>query len=603
MKLFWSVVSSFALLLVLSSTVQAQSSDFRTELSSIYQVGVTGTTQVSKQFSIINLTPTKAITEYVLTLPYTDLRNVAVLDQQGMSIPHTLVSTDLQTNIGITFAEPATGLGKAQTFTITFTSQQLALVGGQVLEVSIAGHQQSNVAHQVELQTPLSYGEANLIYPEVNATQTQTESSISTFFPEVGEESIVARFGQSQSYQLELEYQLFNQQTSSSLFQIALPPDTSWQRVVYQQLDPAPLNIKTDPDGNWLATYRLQGEETLQVSAKLELQVQLEPNTQVTVPVPDQRWTNQFQPYWQSEILELAGASSGQPIQELYDLTVTRLSYNQAKIESGNPRLGAIEAWRDPQNAVCTEFVDVFVALGRASGTPTRRIVGYAVSQQPRQRPLSLAENTLHAWAEYWDPSRNLWIPVDPTWENTTGGIDYFSTFDLNHLTFAINGLSAEFPLPAGTYQTQPAQDTIQVGYATEFQLPEPSWQAEASLGGIARLPLTGWYQFSITNTTGAAWYQVPVTLSTNRASSSLNQSSITVLPWQTVTITGQLQNQDLLRPLPTTAILAVGDQQFQFQLTSGSQLSSFVGSRLGVGLSLAVIAIGTGSVLVFRRR
>jgi hypothetical protein len=52
-------------------------------------------------------------------------------------------------------------------------------------------------------------------------------------------------------------------------------------------------------------------------------------------------------------------------------------------------------------------------------------------------RPLSLESTVLHAWPEYYDHSFG-WLMIDPTWENTTGGIDYFTKNDLNHFVLYI---------------------------------------------------------------------------------------------------------------------------------------------------------------------
>ena len=43
----------------------------------------------------------------------------------------------------------------------------------------------------------------------------------------------------------------------------------------------------------------------------------------------------------------------------------------------------------------------------------------------------------------------NTGKPVDPTWGDTTGGVDYYNFFDLNHIVFAYNGKSSEQPPPA----------------------------------------------------------------------------------------------------------------------------------------------------------
>lgn len=65
-----------------------------------------------------------------------------------------------------------------------------------------------------------------------------------------------------------------------------------------------------------------------------------------------------------------------------------------------------------------------------------------------------MVKDVLHAWPEYYDKDKNSWVMVDPTWGSTTGGVDYFSTLDFDHLTFVIKGLDSNYPIPAGGYKT-----------------------------------------------------------------------------------------------------------------------------------------------------
>jgi len=82
------------------------------------------------------------------------------------------------------------------------------------------------------------------------------------------------------------------------------------------------------------------------------------------------------------------------------------------------------------------EFTDTFITLVRALGIPAREINGYAYAQNDRLRPLGLEQDVLHSWPEYYDFASQTWQQVDPTWGNTTGGLDYFHKFDLDHFTF-----------------------------------------------------------------------------------------------------------------------------------------------------------------------
>ncbi len=49
--------------------------------------------------------------------------------------------------------------------------------------------------------------------------------------------------------------------------------------------------------------------------------------------------------------------------------------------------------------------------------------------------------------------SEKGWVQIDPTWENTTKGVDYFNSFDLNHIAFVLKGRSSLTPYPAGAYK------------------------------------------------------------------------------------------------------------------------------------------------------
>jgi len=54
-------------------------------------------------------------------------------------------------------------------------------------------------------------------------------------------------------------------------------------------------------------------------------------------------------------------------------------------------------------NAVCLEYTDLFVTLARAAGIPSRSIEGFAYTKNSRLRPLSLVDDVLHAWVQYYD--------------------------------------------------------------------------------------------------------------------------------------------------------------------------------------------------------
>jgi hypothetical protein len=139
----------------------------------------------------------------------------------------------------------------------------------------------------------------------------------------------------------------------------------------------------------------------------------------------------------------------------IYDYVVKTLKYDFNRTAGTNTRYGALNALESPDSAVCREFTDLFIALARAGGIPTREVNGFAYTANTKQRPLSLSQDVLHAWPEYYDSDKRTWIMVDPTWGSTTGGVDYFNTLDFDHIAFVVKGSDDTYPIPAGGYKSQ----------------------------------------------------------------------------------------------------------------------------------------------------
>jgi hypothetical protein len=139
---------------------------------------------------------------------------------------------------------------------------------------------------------------------------------------------------------------------------------------------------------------------------------------------------------------------------------INTLDYNYDKLKRKIKRLGAQQALTTPQLAVCTEYTDLFIALAREKGIYSREIQGYGFSHDENLRPISLTSDVLHSWVEYFDLKKNIWIPIDPTWQDTSG-IDYYNSFDLNHIAFVIHGKDPNYPYPAGMYKIEESKDIL----------------------------------------------------------------------------------------------------------------------------------------------
>lgn len=582
--------------------------NFGVSLVSTYTVTPTGSTIVEQQFTLTNKKPTLFVKQYAVEFGSSKLKNVRVFNKNG-PIEANVVSGENKTSIGITFDDKIVGEGKNRTFTIQFENQDSAVATGNVLELYVPklSNAKEYDNYKVVIKTPQRYGIPVRISPS-NYQFSGNEEHVIMTFPSIGEQSISALFGEQQVFSYTLNYNLENPTTSIGLIQIALPPDTSRQKVQYTSLEPSPKEITRDKDGNWIATYEIAAEKKLDVILKGKAIVALDPR--YTVPGIEIAPLTQPQKFWETdrpEIQELA--KKYKTPKEIYDYVTATLSYNYNKINGSAERLGALTSLTEPTNAACQEFTDLYIAIARAAGIPARRATGYAYTANSRLRPLGLVEDVLHAWPEYYDADKKDWVPIDPTWGNTTGGINYFDQFDFNHMVFAINGSSSITPYAAGSYKrSQENTKDVNVEFGTDTSLPQLDvvTTVKRQQGPLAFL--TNKYDLTITNRTGSAWYDLPIKISSNDPAihaASEEMKLDYLLPFQSRTITFQLQGPRRLTAQQIDLTVQTQDLSSKHVASFGPASQDFFFAAIigiSVGLCVVLLALITRGLLVPRR-
>ncbi len=362
--------------------------------------------------------------------------------------------------IKILIPDAKIGKGKENILTLEFIQKNLVKWQGNTWEAIFptASRQENNILYyniQVILPPDLPSKKISISKP----IPTKIEKNI-IYWENVKDRVVYAVFGDKQIYEMDLLYELENTQYTPGYIYITLPPDSTYQQVVYSSIDPEPEDIKVDEDGNVLAKYTLKPRQIKEISVKGW--VILYPGPEDTMRrIEQKRFEDQQKylltpvSYWQvNKQIELDPEKSvEQKAEDIFDFVVKTLEYNFDKFQQNQvKRLGANTALQQPNNAVCTEYTDLFIALSRKNNIYAREIQGFAITDNQRFRPLSPYIDILHTWPEYYDPEKKLWVPVDPTWEDTSK-IDYFSSMDLNHIYLAIHGKDPEKPYPAGAFK------------------------------------------------------------------------------------------------------------------------------------------------------
>lgn len=418
-----------------------------------YSVSENGTTSVSFSNILTNQASEYSALSYKIRVGFDDIKNLKAFDSYGKINPQIIKENDGKT-IKLPFNKPVIGKNNSISFSFSFDTKDVASKQGEIWEINIPGLSNRNEfsVFDVLVKVPFSFGKPSYVKPNLGVL---TKPDDSLYFPKdiLKKSGISIAYGEVQIYYFNLKYHIKNSNLFPVSKKIVLPPSTNYQEVFIESIDKKPLKIATDKDGNSLATFYLLPFEKKDIKVVGNAKIFLKPKKQI-LSIDQRREYLKELPYWetQNESIKKIANSLKTP-KKIYEYVVNNLIYDYLRVLDKKPRLGAAQALKSPISAVCLEFTDLFIALSRAADIPAREVDGFAYSNSPKQRPLSLVSDVLHAWPEYYDDKLNTWVMVDPTWGNTTGGIDYFYTFDFDHFAFVIKGLNSSYPISPGGYK------------------------------------------------------------------------------------------------------------------------------------------------------
>lgn len=442
---------------------------------------------------------------YNLQTGFKKIENIKVT-QLGQTLKHRASENEGGVMVSFDFTKNEIGLNKSQKFQIYFETKEVTKNYGNTWEVNIPG-----IANQLEfekfnvvLNFPEAYGQPTIIKPSVKDLRS-TQTSLFFSKDDLKNGGISIAFGDNQIYKFDLTYNIENKKMSPVKTEIAIPSSNNYQQVKIDEMNPSPIDVYIDNDGNWLAEYKLLPKQKISVKVIGTARVSYKPVKEILSSKQKAIYLKP-QKYWESDNAQVKKlANELKTPENIYKFVVENLKYDSSRIKNSQIRAGAYKVLNYKDSAVCLEFTDLFIGLSRAAGIPARAVEGYANTNNSAERPLSLFKDILHAWPEYYDFEKKTWVMVDPTWENTTGGIDYFRVFDFDHLAFVKKGEDSEYPVSAGGYKFEDSLNTkdVLVSASSYSDFPNPTLSASINFNKkyLSGLPVKG--TIEIVNSSG----------------------------------------------------------------------------------------------------
>lgn len=468
MVIKFKIIFCLLVILVAFHPIKVHAEDLKTEYQAEYFLDDHGSdleTKVKLDIKITYLKSTIIVDKFSLVFPDNfNIRNVTALEN-GVEIKPLVTPQDKPSEsegkkikIDLNLSHPIGGRGSINDISIEFYQDNLFKINGNVWEVILPVINNNNYASsQIIVNLPKNSNKKITI----SKPKPDLIDGDKIIWQNIKNKTIYAVFGDKQIYDLKLKYQLKNTDLVPVYDYIALPPDTLNQKNYINSIDPLPVSVSSDIDGNLMAQYLLKPKETKTIIYNGQTEIFAVPRGEIIPLINEQiekqkKYLLSNQKYWSlnktDQIQDLNNT------EDIYNFVTKYLTYNYNRAYVKDPRLGADKILTNPNQAICTDFTDLFIAASRKKGIMAREIEGYGFSQDKLLRPQSLSADVLHAWPEYYDTTQKIWRDVDPTWENTSG-IDYYHSWDLNHIAFVIHGADSEFPIPAGMYKFENSKD------------------------------------------------------------------------------------------------------------------------------------------------
>lgn len=519
---------------------------FDTSYHIIYEINEGGVTTVKQDIKIENKMADVLATTYSVTVREMDIYDVSGYDTKGALDINIRRDTEQNSIILSTdLNEKIIGKGRANELTITYKTKDLANKVGNIWNINLpkTANLKDVKSYEIEVRVPNVFGPKIFISPSPKETQDEGIYNIYKYSKEeLSGETVTAAFGSNQTLNFKLNYHLENATMLPNRQEIALPPNIKGQQeIYYEKITPRPEKIRRDEDGNIMAIYKINPNSTLQIELRGSGKVlgrQINPAFGGKMDKISQSLIDKYtkeQKYWEisdPQIQKVARElfdpekNVSENAQKAYEYVTENLDYNH-EVEGDEyvVRNGALKALTQDKEWACMEFTDLFIALTRAMGIPSRELNGYAFTNMEEIAPISIDLNSgdlLHAWAEFYDPNFG-WVPVDPTWGNTSG-IDYFTKLDTNHLAFVIKGIESEYPFPAGSYRINPNDKQVNVDFAEQKRDFTPQVKVEKKFSWNLIKFIQGKRKYKLTHLEG------PVL-------ENLNGMNIDLLPFQSRSI------------------------------------------------------------------
>jgi transglutaminase-like putative cysteine protease len=409
---------------------------FSSSYNITFDVQIDGSVVVTQKVDLKNLSKECFVSEYSVAVNTTKVRGATGSDSLG-PISVKTENKDSSTIITAHLNNEVVGQDKINSFSLSYSIDNFAEKNGQIWSAvaPLVITSEKITDYKLLLAAPVSFGDVFSVSPTPKSISKEGEKTVLEFGKEaLSGQGIFASFGNFQQVAFQFKIPLKNSKFVNQTFSIPIPIDTEEQQVLINSFEPKPSKTTIDSFGNFIAQYNLGPGKYEEV--KIDGVVKIGSNNKKFSPAKKEDDQELEKLKKESDFVQVEDrlvqekAKELKNPREIYNFVINHLSYDSDSANKNNAgRNGAKVTLQKGGDATNLDYVDLFVALARAAGTPAREVFGVAISNDTSTKPNFIGDplnsNNLHAWAQIYDKDTKSWLDVDPTWGDTSGA-DYF---------------------------------------------------------------------------------------------------------------------------------------------------------------------------------
>ncbi|MEX0621653.1 MAG: transglutaminase-like domain-containing protein [Candidatus Woykebacteria bacterium] len=422
---------------VLSASCDDASKIFSSSYKLTFSFDKKGDAKVSQIVSLKNLVSDCFASEYSLRINSTKIKRVSGKDSLG-NMAIKVVKSEPSSLIVAKINNEVIGKNKTAVLNLSYTIEDLAERQGLIWYVTVPqiATDEKVTSYKLTITAPKDFGKIFTIEPTAEKisygkNQTRISYNKSGAFGK----NILVNFGDKQEIKFKLKVPFENKNLLSKEFTIFIPPESQKQQILFRALNPRPTKMSVDNEDNISAHYVVRSGTLQQVEIEGIAKV-IGADGRFTFPgaltEAEVELYKKGGKYVQAQdVLIQQKAKELKNAQAIHEFVIKYLKFDTAAFNSGKEqRKGAAKLLRAGGRTTNLGFVDLFTALTKAAGIPSREVLGFTIESSSQSTPVFVGDplNTdkMIVWAQIYDTDKKIWINIDPTWSRTTGA-DYRS--------------------------------------------------------------------------------------------------------------------------------------------------------------------------------